>query len=478
MRRSPCTAVAVVAALASAAGPVRASPADDPATDGAVFAGVTGADPANATTNPAALLRLVPGVHVFTIATGSYERVKVDQRTIDPDTGAVGAGPSLTDAVFGGGVTAGFAVASPRRMVAVLASVRPPDETIDDPAVGYHTRGSRTRRIDWATLAGGFSITSRLYLGLAGTLADRHHVLAFARDTALDAGRDPTRGLGSDCGGAPCGLGDPAARELWRIDVEPSSLPTTDNLMYTVGVLAKLPGGIWLGLAAERPWQLGRFTMTGDVTIVRAPRDGGGTLRGDAVVYQHLPEVIRFGGRGPLTRTWEVTGELRWRRLARVDPVDVRVFGADLAGTDVPELTLRPSGLTDAVAIQAGVEQLDRGQTWRAGARLGLDTGAVSADHLSPRAPWGRQVTAAAGLQVRLARWTLQLGYRVDLQLPTSTGASAFDPLDRIACAEADYDYDLPACATVRAGYGTTTAAGDYSRQTHTLRLALGFVLP
>ena len=30
----------------------------------------------------------------------------------------------------------------------------------------------------------------------------------------------------------------------------------------------------------------------------------------------------------------------------------------------------------------------------------------------------------------------------------------------------------------VRAGYVTSTAAGDYTRQSHTLRVALGFVLP
>lgn len=465
-------------AIAATATVVRASPADDPATDGAVFAGVTGADPANATANPAALLRLVPGWHVFAISTASYDRVGVDRRTIDPATGARRAGPTITDATIGAGVTAGFTVASPRRMVALLASLRPPDETIDDPAVADQTRGSRTRRIDWATLAGGFSITSRLYLGLSGTLAGRRQVITYARDTALAAGHDPARGVDSDCGGAPCGLENPQARELWRIDVEPASLPTTDNLLYAVGVLARLPGGVWLGLSVERPWQLGRFTMIGDATIVAAPRDGGATLHGQAVVYQRLPEVIRFGGRAPLARAWELTAELRMRRLARTEPVDVRVFGAELAGTDVPEIDVRPTGVTDTVAVELGAEQPDRGQRWRGGARLGFDTGAVLDERISARAPWGRQLTAALGAQLRVDRWTLQLGYRFDWQLPVTGGGGDYDPLAMIACTDAAFDYDLPACAAVRAGYGTSTAAGDYTRQSHTLRVALGFVLP
>lgn len=465
-------------AIAATAAVAQASPADDPATDGAVFAGVTGADPANAIANPAAMLRLVPGWHVFAISTVAYDRIGVDRRTVDPATGALARGPAITDATIGAGVTVGVAKSIQRGVFATQISLRPPDETIDDPAVADHTRGSRTRRIDWVTLAGGFRLTSRVYFGVSGTLVDRHQTLAYARDTALAAGNDPLRGVDSDCGGVACGLEHPRARELWRIDVTPSSLFTTDNLVYSVGLLGRLPGGVWLGFGAERPWQYGRLTMTGDATIVQAPRDGGATLHGQAVVYQRLPEVLRFGGRGPIALGWELTGELRMRRLARTDPVDVRVFGADFDGADVPEIDVRPTGLTDTVAVEVGAEQPDRGQRWRGGARLGFDTGAVLDPQMSARAPWGRQLTGALGAQVRFDRWTLQLGYRFDWQLPVTDGGRDFDPRAMIACADAAYDYDLPACAAVRAGYGTSTAAGDYTRQSHTLRVALGFVLP
>jgi len=467
-------------AIAATASVVRASPADALATDGAVFAGVTGADPANATANPAALLRLVPGWHVFAISTVSYDRVGVDRQVIDPATGARRAGPAITDSTIGAGATIGFATATGRSMFAALTSLRPPDETIDDPGVADQTRGSRTRRFDWGTIAGGYRLTSRLHLGLSITLTNRRQVIRYARDTALAAGNDPTRGVGSDCGGAACGLENPRARELWRIDLAHSPLDDDlfDNVVLAVGGMVRLPAGVWLGVAAERPWQYGRLTMSGDATVIQAPRDGGATLHGQAVVYQRLPEVIRFGGRGPITGGWEVTAELRMRRLARTELVDVRVFGAELAGTDVPEIDLRPTGVSDTVAIELGAEQPDRGQRWRGGARLGFDTGAVPDQRISARAPWGRQLTAALGAQLRVDRWTLQLGYRFDWQLPVTGGGGAYDPLAMIACTDAAFDYDLPACAAVRAGYGTSTAAGDYTRQSHTLRVALGFVLP
>ncbi|MEZ4402122.1 MAG: hypothetical protein R3B06_18995 [Kofleriaceae bacterium] len=478
--RRPCSALLALAAAAAAA---RANPAESPAADGAVFAGVTGASTSNVTSNPATLMRLVPGVHFFAGSTVSVDQLTIARRTVDPDTGALGPGPTVRGTTTGVGLTVGVATTSSRGMFAVTAALRPPDETLADPALAYHTRGSRTRRIDWATLSGGFALTSRLYLGLAGTLADRAQVVAFARDTALAAGHDPLRGVGSDCGGAPCGLEDPAATELWSVTATPSSLVTIDNLMYTVGLMARLPGGVWVGLATERPWRVGDFRMVGTATVVAAPRDGGATHTGEAVVIQRLPEVIRLGARGPLGRALELTAEARWRRIERTSAVDLRVFGGDVREADVPEATVRPRGLQDAVAVEVGLEQapLDRAhpeRRWRFGGRLGFDSGAVAADRLSARAPWGAQLSAAVGTEVKLASWTLQLGYRFDLGLPGTAAPGAYDPTAGLACVDSSFDFDLPACATLRAGYGTSTAAGDYSRLSHTARLTAEYLLP
>jgi hypothetical protein len=52
---------------------------------------------------------------------------------------------------------------------------------------------------------------------------------------------------------------------------------------------------------------------------------------------------------------------------------------------------------------------------------------------------------------------------------------SAFDPRDELACMASGYDYSTSACAAVRGGYAIDTAAGDYSRMQHALRLALRY---
>lgn len=468
------TAIAIAAALAA---PVAASPGDDVGTDGMTFAGVTGADPANVTTNPAALIRIEPGVHGFVLGRFALHQLRVERLRVDPGDGSLGPGPDVSESRFGAGYTVGVAWTTSRSALGLSTSLRPPDETMTDPAVSDHSRGSRTRRFDIFSIGLAFRITNRLSFGAGAAFVDRYQRLAFSRDTALEAGRDPMRGVGSDCAGAPCGLEDPAARELWTVDVTRALRDLEGNFMLSVGALARLPRGVLFGVGLERPLISSEITMSGDARIVRAPRDGGGVLEGDAELRQTQPEIWRAGARGLLSPGWELLGELRWRRLHRADRVDLRLYGGDFVGDEVPEWTLRPLGLRDAIAMELGAEQIDTGQPVRWGARLAYDTGAVSEDRLSPRAPWGQQLTAGAGVQLRFERWIVQVGYRVDWQPPASTDGSAFDPIARIDCVEADYDYDLPACATVRAGYGTSTAAGTYGRWSHGARVALRFVI-
>jgi hypothetical protein len=174
-----------------------------------------------------------------------------------------------------------------------------------------------------------------------------------------------------------------------------------------------------------------------------------------------------------------VVGELRWRRLGGSGDDDVRVYGGDLAGGDLPDVYPRPLGLRDVMAFEIGMEEVDEGQLVRFGGRLGADSGAVSLDRLSPRAPWARQLTAAAGVQFRLAsRWVVQVVYGVGYQPPARVAPGAFDPVDRIECVDSGYDVELPACATVRDGYGAPTAAGTYGRVSQTGRLSLRLELP
>jgi hypothetical protein len=464
-----------LAALAALAGAVLAgrpavrradaSPGEDDLIDGAVFAGATAPHPGNVTGNPAALLRLTPGVHLFVHGSLRVDKVGIDRRTIDPDTGAAGPGPTVDDSVLSGGGVGGFALAQTNRLVALSFAWRPDERTIGRDATAFHSRGDLARRIDWLTIAGGFRLTGKLYLGLSGTLADRRQRLLFARDTALEAGVDPARGVGSDCGGAPCGFEHPAAREEWVIDVEPRTILSTDNLVYTVGVMLEARKDLWIGIATERPWQLGALTMAGAAQVTAAPRDGGAVRRGQADVSVRLPVVWRLGVRGRVLHGWDAIGEVRLRQLERTGVYDVHTLGGDLQAGAVPEWYPRRRGLIDALAAWGGLEQVDDGRVARVGAWLGADSGAADPTTMSATSPWGAELAGAFGLQLRLrGQWVLQLGAQARYQVPTTSGPSAFDPRARLECAASGYDRDLPACEVVREGYGLPTAAGDYRR--------------
>ena len=69
----------------------------------------------------------------------------------------------------------------------------------------------------------------------------------------------------------------------------------------------------------------------------------------------------------------------------------------------------------------------------------------------------------------------LQATYGLQYFLPVHVGNSAFDPQDQLACMASGYDYSTASCAAVRNGYAIPSAAGDYDRIQHALRLALRY---
>ncbi len=466
--------IVIVAAVATA--PAAASPGDAP-WDGAVFAGPTSPHPANIAENPAAMLLASPGGHFFVGGVGALDQLGFDRRIVD-DSGATQGGPSLDGSTTSAGGHVGAMWVRSAGMIAIIGRMPVADETVaGEAALAYHTRGSRTRNLDWTSIAAAYRVGSRVAFGLGGTYGSRHSVLRFARDTALEAGRDGARGTASDCGGAPCGLENPAATQLWTIDVR-SDRFTLDNLTLSGGLLIYLPGEMQFGITYQRPWNLSRIDRDGIATVVAAPRDGGAVHSGEATVFDQLPQLVRMGSRSRTLPRWDLVGELRWRFLGRASVDDVRVYGGDLASADVPAIYPRPRGLRNAVALEVGLEEIDDGQLVRVGARLGVDTGVVDGEHISPRAPWGRQVTAGGGAQLRLGRWVLQASYGVGFQPSEEASPGAFRPIDRLDCVDSGHDAELPACATVRAGYGAPTAAGSYTRWSHVGRLSLRFEVP
>lgn len=454
-----------------------------------MFAGPTAPHPANVIANPMTMLLMTPGVHIFVGGAGAVDQISIDRRVVDED-GVFSDGPSVDGTTAGVGGHIGIMRAWPGGAIAFISSTPPPDETLaGEAALAYHTRGTRTRMVDYGTLSLAYRVTSRISVGGSGTLSIRDTVMRFARDTAAEAGRDPARGTASDCGGMACGLENPLATEEWTVTVrsdrwnwgdkfETPAL-TLNDLRFAFGALVTLPGDVRVGVTYQRPWNLGRIARAGEAVVVGAPRDGGGVYGGDATVFDKQPQIVRVGARSRMLARWDLIGELRWRMIGRASYEDVRTYGGGLDAGDVPAIYPRPRGLRDAYALEVGMEEIDDGQAVRLGARLGADTGAVRGGRLSARAPFGRQLMAGGGAQLRLgARWVVQLTYNVAFQPTQTAEPGVFDPVRLLDCVDSGYDVSVPACATVRAGYGAPTSAGDYARFSHVGRVSLRFEVP
>lgn len=466
-------ATAATAAGASAAG----SPLGDPAIERAVFSGTTAAQPDSLLLNPAALSLGPSGLFFHASASADVDWVRIDRRTIDPATGDLAGGPTVTDTPLSPGAAVGVYGVGAEFAVGAQVVVPQGERFVDvGDAGGYHARGGRHQ--EYMLALGGAYRRRGLAFGATFRVAPTELTLRFDRDTALDAARDPARGIESDCGGAPCGLEHPAARERYRVDASTSYLPGGQTIAVSFGGVVEVAPDWWVGVAYHLPQ--GTFSQVeaeGEVEVERAPRDGGETITGEATVRFTLPQRLRAGVRGRVLSDVDLVGELRWDQLGVLTRYDVRLYGLDLADAGVPEIVPRPRGLRDEVALQVGLEQVDTGQRWVAGARLGVERGTTDEARLSPLNIDPTAVTADLGVQVRLSpAWLVTAGYGLRWSPATDSGRGSYDPIDQLACADAGLDVDEPACQAVAAGYALPTASGTYTRVDNTFRLVVRYV--
>lgn len=126
----------------------------------------------------------------------------------------------------------------------------------------------------------------------------------------------------------------------------------------------------------------------------------------------------------------------------------------------------------------AGIDQVDTktSDTFRFGGRIGFETASVPDDRTSPLTISPLSLTADIGAQLRLSpELSIQGTYGFQYFPSVHVSKSAFEPRDELACMGSGYDYSTPECAAVRNGYSIATAAGDYDRMQHALRLALRY---
>lgn len=460
-------------------GAALASPRSDPTTGRAVFTGAAHAHPTSLVLNPATLgVDAAVGLRTAYVASTLLVEDESIDRLVEDEAGVLSAGPTVSDLRGSPGAETTISW-HPAQRISVGAGLRsPPAETFFSGGAPYHSLGGEQRDLA-LTFASAFQVSSLFHIGAALSLSRTRLQLRFARDTALEGG---TAGLDASCGDARCGLGNPAAAELYDVEVGPASVFSSDNLelslALSLGFVVKLGTDTYLGVSYHTPPGFSiQTSLVGRASVRRAPRDGGETVTGSAAVDVAYPANVEAGFRAPLWSQLQLVLGVRWEDTSRLSGYDVRPHGRELAAAQIPIWIRRARGLSDAVAMWGGVEQVDRGEPWRFGARVGYELATVDDRDVSPGGNSTRSATVDLGAQWRpgSASWALQVSYGLAYFLPLSVQRSAYSPRNLIACVDSGYDYASAACAAARDGYGIESAAGSYRHLQHALRLGLRY---
>ena len=444
-----------------------------------MFTGAATPSPSSLDVNPATL-GLGNYTEFYFATTALLDRYSIDRAALDIDSGALGDGPpGVTDWTLSPGGMIGFVVHTDTRFTLGVEFTAPPGERfVENDAFRYHVAGGYNRHI--ALSAGGsLRITSKVFFGIGLALQTEYLKLRYSRDTALDAARDPSRGIASDCGGVPCGVENPLAEERYEIDVASGGGLSTANVVPTLSGVVQVAKDVWVGLAWHMPPGLAvQNELKGNLYVAKAPREGGSVVRGATSVFISNPTSFDAEVRARLPAHFDLHVGARLEDLERFQAYDVRPYGSTIRRNNIPEWQPRARGFHWTYAMWAGVEQVDRGAATPLllGARVGFETKAVDDDHTSPLTVAPASATLDLGLQFRLSdQLSLQLGYGLQYFPTVSVEDSAFDPRTRLRCADSGYDYTTPGCTSVRNGYALPTAAGDYNRFEQSFRLAVRY---
>jgi long-subunit fatty acid transport protein len=468
----------VILAIATTGSAAIASPFEDTTVGGAVFTGSTSPHATSLMINPAALARAGGGFHMYAGASARLSMTQIDRELVDPDTGATAPGPEVSSNVLSpGGLLAAYWRVSERGYMGIAIGSPLSERWADDEALAYHTMGGSFFQ-GQLTIAGAFRLGGRFHVGLGVSLAYTRFELGVARDTAMEAGSDPVRGVPSDCGGVPCGLENPLARQELDITVGTRGIEgffdIPENVGLVLGALYEARGD-WV-IAASLVAPAGTFAdlpLRGEASAIDAPRDGGARRGGDAEVRVRLAESVHLGASGPIAPELDLVAELRWSNSSRHRDFDLRMFGPALEAGEVPEWYPRYRGFRDTLRASVGVER-KLGFPLRWGARLRFDSGAVSPERVTPIQIEGFNLTAAGGVSLRLAdHFVLAANYDLTWYPERQANPSAFDPIDRLRCV--DSMFDVEACAAAGEGRATATAAGDYRRLGHGFGLSIRY---
>jgi long-subunit fatty acid transport protein len=476
-------AAALVAMVLAWAAPAGASPLEDPTAGGAVFSGPTHAHASSIFLNPAALGFAGRGLHLHLGGSLRLDRLSIDRRTVDPENGQLGDGPSVSTTTWSpGGMLAVYSTVLQERAVfgAALHTTTFDRFPAGKGALGYHVLGGHVYQ-SLLSLAGCFRLTDNIMFGLGVSIGYAGMELDLARDTALEAGGGAERGIASDCGGQACGFENPEATETIHLATSTGGLNglfARENLGASLGLAVEVRSDWWVtmsmvsppGAIPQRDYEL---ALQGDAVVESAPRDGGDRHRGRGEITFAMPYSVWLGVRGPLLPGYDLVTSARWQNLSRHDVYDIRLYGGDLTDAGVPEWYPRYRGLRDVWQASFGLEGQEAGRT-RFGGRLRVESGATTARNVSPLQVDGLDLGAAGGVELRVSQHVVfQLGYDLSWFPEVSSSDSAFDPMARLACVDSDFAFQR--CGAARDGRAVPTAAGNYGRMRHAMSLSLRY---
>ena len=258
---------------------------------------------------------------------------------------------------------------------------------------------------------------------------------------------------------------------------------STSNLRINVGAVYQIAHDVWIAVAYHTPPEFSVQTeLSGHASVTRAPRDGGAQLRYPSVVEVQYPASVDAELRARLPHQLDLHVGGRWEDLSRLDAYDVRIYGSTSVFNGIPEWTERPIGMHDAFAGWIGVEQVDTGGEPHLlyGARVGFESFVgIGEPDLAADRRTGVASRFDLGAQRRISRnAVLQVSYGLQYFPTVNARNTAYNPTDRLTCIASGFDYATDACKAVRDGYAIPTAAGDYERIEHAVRIGLRFEIP
>jgi hypothetical protein len=320
--RSIGIAVAAAASLATIA---RASPGDDPIAGHAVFTGAVSPDPTSIVGNPTALDLGREGVHLWLGGLATIDQYAITLAHEDASGALTPGTPADATTSSWGGQLAIYTV-KPAFAAGFLLDLPPAAiQPTGLDALRYHTLGGQLRQKTYGALAGSLRLFDGFYVGGSAAYVQTLIDLRFARDTALEGGR---AGIASPCDGAPCGLENPAADE--RYDIHAYQSPQGFNrIAFTLGVTWQVTSAVAIGgMFREPPGLNGAITDQGNVTVVRAPREGvADDLCGIATVAYVPARSFELGARIHALPALDAIAGARWELTSRTTQLDVRIFG-------------------------------------------------------------------------------------------------------------------------------------------------------